>query len=345
MKPSVILSLSISALSALALVAPSTWAQPSAVPSNVMEMQDISQPPPGAVAPRPIGPRDVTMADYPRDSFTAGEEGRVRLRALVRSDGTVESATVEGSSGSERLDQAAAGLVRNWRYVPAMREGAPVAARFPVNIDWKLGVLPYGMPVSEALKFGAGSNPSVSAVARFLVGADGSVANATIQRSSGYANLDDAALKQIKTWHMKPATLRDGSPVSVWLRTPILFASSNNSIAEPAVHSDNLMEFQSGTKDVPAGIRLPEATTSHALRVEGYPVESIRRLEQGTVSVRYLVLEDGTVGDIELMKTSGHPRLDQAAFAQVANWLFKPATQANKPVPMWLRSNYVFQLR
>jgi len=334
----------IGAVSALVLLASYSQAQQPSISENVMEMQDISQPPAGGVAPRPIGPRDITMADYPRESFVAGEEGKVRLRALVRSDGTVENATVEGSSGSVRLDQAASGLVRTWRYVPGMRDGIPVAARFPVIVDWKLLVLPYGMSVNEAAKFSSESYPSVSGIFRFLGAADGSIASAAVQRSSGHADLDDAALKRIRDWHLKPATLRDGSAVTVWLRTPILFGSENHSVAAPTVHSDGIIEIQD-IRVPPPGIQPPQGTNSHALTREGYPVESIQRHEQGALTVKFLILEDGTVGDIELLKTSGYPRLDQAAFQQIVKWAYKPAVEANKAIPVWMHANYVFQLR
>src|SRR5438105_2957379 len=97
-----------------------------ATPENVMEMEDISRPPTGGVAPKPIGPRDITMANYPQESLIAGEEGTVRLRALVQADGAVRDALVEKSSGSPRLDQAAVELVRTWRYVPGTLNGVPV---------------------------------------------------------------------------------------------------------------------------------------------------------------------------------------------------------------------------
>jgi TonB family protein len=206
-------------------------AQPT-LPENVMEMEDISRPPTEGVAPKPIGPRDLTMANYPRESFVSGEEGTVHLRALVQADGAVRDALIERSSGSPRLDQAAVELVRGWRYEPGTLKGVPVAARFPVNIDWKLMILPITLPPStnpELVKF----YPSTSirlqeqgnATIRFLVTSEGTVANAIVAKSSGHVRLDDAAIKFIKEyWRFKPATLVDGSPVGVWFETNVSFA-------------------------------------------------------------------------------------------------------------------------
>jgi TonB family protein len=323
-----------------------TFAEAQQLPraDNVMEMDDISKPPSGGVAPRPIGPRDITMANYPLESFVAGEEGTVSLRALVLADGAVESANIERSSGSVRLDNAAVDLVRTWRYQPATQDGVTVAARFPVNIDWKLLVLPYPLPLNSATSFRTEEHPSVSAVVKFLVSAKGELVATRLERSSGYADLDKVAVESVKSWRITPARLRDGSAVTMWMRTPILFASSSSSAEESAPPSDGVIELMDDRTTLP-GVQLPVATNSHALRRGGYPPESIRRGEEGTVGVRYLILEDGTVGDIRLMKTSGYPRLDQAAFVQVSQWTFKPATRATIAIRVWATANYVFDLR
>ena len=44
-----------------------------------------------------------------------------------------------------------------------------------------------------------------------------------------------------------------------------------------------------------------------------YPTMSKRMGEQGTVKLFVLVLADGTVGDIKILESSGHKRLDDAA--------------------------------
>lgn len=55
-------------------------------------------------------------------------EGRVVLRILVRTDGTVARAEVARSSGQSPLDQAAVLAVRSWRFDPATRNGAAIEA-------------------------------------------------------------------------------------------------------------------------------------------------------------------------------------------------------------------------
>ena len=125
------------------LLAWPSYAAAPPTPDDVIEMADPARPPAGLSGPRPMGSRDISMVDYPRESFFAGEEGKVTIRVLVGVDGKVEDPQITTSSGSARLDDAAVQLVRQWRYVPAMRNGHPVPARFPVVINWNLELVPW----------------------------------------------------------------------------------------------------------------------------------------------------------------------------------------------------------
>jgi periplasmic protein TonB len=55
-----------------------------------------------------------------------------------------------------------------------------------------------------------------------------------------------------------------------------------------------------------------------------YPPESRRIREQGLVMLRVLIDESGHAKAVEIYKSSGHPRLDEAARAAVARAIFKP---------------------
>jgi periplasmic protein TonB len=77
-----------------------------------------------------------------------------------------------------------------------------------------------------------------------------------------------------------------------------------------------------------------------------YPPESRRIREQGLVMLRVLIDESGHAKTIEVYKSSGHPRLDEAARAAVARAVFKPymdggiarAAAAFVPVEFTLRA-------
>jgi protein TonB len=57
-----------------------------------------------------------------------GVEARVRLRLLVRADGRVERADVIIPSGRPELDAAAQNAAMGWRFLPARRDGEPIAS-------------------------------------------------------------------------------------------------------------------------------------------------------------------------------------------------------------------------
>ena len=76
-------------------------------------------------------------ADYPEDARRRGITGDVVLEIVVRRDGSVgDVKVVEGLDGglSERAVQA----VRQWRFAPARRLGAPVDVIVEVAVEFKL---------------------------------------------------------------------------------------------------------------------------------------------------------------------------------------------------------------
>lgn len=89
----------------------------------------------------------------------------------------------------------------------------------------------------------------------------------------------------------------------------------------------------------------PVPITSHAVSAADYPPESIKSQEEGATTLRYVILEDGTVGDVQILNSSGFARLDQAAVAMVkSKWRFKPATENGKPVLVAVPAEIVFAL-
>jgi len=64
-----------------------------------------------------------------------------------------------------------------------------------------------------------------------------------------------------------------------------------------------------------------------------YPQASIRNGEHGTVLLRVLVGTDGLAKQIDIARSSGHPRLDRAAREAVQRWRFRPVTINGVVVP------------
>ncbi len=76
----------------------------------------------------------------------------------------------------------------------------------------------------------------------------------------------------------------------------------------------------------------------------GYPIMSLRFREQGTVKVRFLIKNNGSVSNVEVKSSSGYPRLDNAAVDTVRTWSFTPATEDGKPVDIWYQTELTFKL-
>lgn len=66
-----------------------------------------------------------------------------------------------------------------------------------------------------------------------------------------------------------------------------------------------------------------------------YPAVSRRMGEEGMVILSVHILATGQVAEIRLKKSSGYPRLDNAAMSTVKKWRYLPARQGNTPIPFW----------
>ncbi|HNV60501.1 MAG TPA: energy transducer TonB [Rhodoferax sp.] len=75
---------------------------------------------------------------YPPSSKRMGEQGKVVIRTLIGADGLAQEASIQQSSGFDRLDQAALDTARKWRYVPGKRAGVAEAMWFNVPFTFVL---------------------------------------------------------------------------------------------------------------------------------------------------------------------------------------------------------------
>ena len=75
-----------------------------------------------------------------------------------------------------------------------------------------------------------------------------------------------------------------------------------------------------------------------------YPPAAIRGNQEGTVRLRLLVDERGRAREVQVAKSSGFDRLDEAAVSAVRRWQFAPATQDSRAVSAWTEVSVVFRL-
>ena len=75
---------------------------------------------------------------YPVSARRNGEQGTVTLRVLVTREGGASTVSVDKTSGSTALDQAAVEAVRGWKFVPARQGAQAVEAWVLVPVVFRL---------------------------------------------------------------------------------------------------------------------------------------------------------------------------------------------------------------
>ena len=88
--------------------------------------------------------------------------------------------------------------------------GAAFAAEVPASFDPKNCKVDY--PKASLMNEEQGTT-SMS----FLVGADGSVSESKLEKSSGFKGLDKAAIKSLSACKFKPGS-KDGAPAQTWTK-------------------------------------------------------------------------------------------------------------------------------
>jgi TonB family protein len=98
---------------------------------------------------------------YPLASIRLQEKGTSLIGLTVDASGAVTGRSVLKSSGSSRLDQAAADALSACRFNPAHDSaGAPVASTYPMRFDWRLEDAPPDPWVALRALSGRGFTPT-----------------------------------------------------------------------------------------------------------------------------------------------------------------------------------------
>ena len=75
-----------------------------------------------------------------------------------------------------------------------------------------------------------------------------------------------------------------------------------------------------------------------------YPMGARKAGIEGISQLKIQVLPDGTVGETQLVKSTGDSSLDEAAQKAVKQWKFKPGLSGGKAVPVWMTLSVKFEL-
>jgi TonB family protein len=169
-----------------------------------------------------------TLPPYPPVSVMTAEEGISLLQVSIGPDGVPTDVSVVTSSGSTRLDQAAADHVKsNWRWNAPVVNCQPASAKTRVSIKWDLrdAGINSNLPAiyMEAHDYPPDAqkhHEQGTATVVVVIAADGKVMQALLFQSSGFADLDARSLELARSWHWVPANLNGRT-----LTTSIIFRS------------------------------------------------------------------------------------------------------------------------
>lgn len=95
----------------------------------------------------------------------------------------------------------------------------------------------------------------------------------------------------------------------------------------------------SGEQVIPAGV---DARYRNKELV--YPLEAVRRAEQGAVLLLIHVSPEGLTAGVDVVQGSGYVLLDRAARDAVTAWRFLPAVKNGQPIPFDMKLRVVFHL-
>jgi TonB family protein len=174
----------------------------------------------GLTMPSPANSHAPTESAYPLISTALGEEGDTYLQFEIGKDGTVNNPSVTKSSGSLRLDDAAIALTKGWLYIPALSGGQPAACLNTASVRWRLHPVSGSAGPLYLVAMSRGDYPSGAfakgeqgmTVILTVTSAKGEMVQ-SVSRSSGYPDLDTAALAIAARKVKLPPGTYDGKPV------------------------------------------------------------------------------------------------------------------------------------
>jgi TonB family protein len=115
------------------------------------------------------------------------------------------------------------------------------------------------------------------------------------------------------------------------------FASFHHPAISPASQAAFVEAMRTNAPD-------PRPDPSIPHRINFYPLIAQRFSQQGDVDVKLWVLADGTIGNVQVVRSSGYTQLDAAAVIGVGGWRYIPAARNHKPVASWTTVRVRFRI-
>ena len=168
-------------------------------------------------------------------------------------------------------------------------------------------------------------------LARRVALADGTVKSVMVAKSLDTVyGLDQAAIAAVRQWQYPPLTDGRASRPPLQIVIPFRLPDTPPAVAQVTVEEFNNRAFRPSPND-------PRVVRPKLIR-QAPPVNTtagMRAKIVGTVEVDAVVLPDGTVGQVRVVKSLDKPTgLDDQALGAAREWMFTPGTLDGKPVSM-----------
>jgi len=171
----------------------------------------------------------------------------------------------------------------------------------------------------------------------FTVLEDGSVANPQVVRSS-HPDFEAPAVEALLKWRFRPG-MRDGGPVPMRMRVPIIFALTQMPDGSNGYEVWNVP--LSAPKSFPQEFQYDEPPKPLVISAPVYPFDLLVGKVKGKASVSFVVDPTGKTQMVRVLSAS-QPEFGAAAVAMVEAWTFEPARKGGKPSWALLRKDEVF---
>ena len=142
---------------------------------------------------------------------------------------------------------------------------------------------------------------------------DGHIANVTVVNSSGYADLDYAAVQCVNHWYFNPNDAADKFNIGVH---PVAIAWRIPNVPPGA------------PSNPPVGLRVGMRHTCESF----YPKVEAEAGIEGTTQLSFTITVGGGVRDVTVVQSSRNSNLDSAAIQCAYTWRYRPAIQFGEPV-------------
>jgi len=307
---------------------------------------------------------------FPPEVKSLGIEGMVMVRFIIEKDGSVENVRIMNGV-SPALDAEAIRVTKMMpKWQPGMEKGKPVRFLWMTNYDFVTTprapvATEEGAPfvvVEEMPMFPGGDSVLLAwirdntkypenakkngiegrVIVRFCVTDVGGIDRVSVLKSVD-PELDNEAVRVVKSLPKFKPGKQGGKPVNVWYMVPISFGLNRpaDGVAPPSPPPALPLGY-----DIPPVFNGGETAMYKFINANiVYPKAAKESLISGKVNLRFSIEIDGTVSGVSVIRGI-NPELDAEA-VRVIKLLpaWKPATLDGAPVKVWYMMPVIFKLK